>query len=272
MALVLSNIYSSYRYYFHEYDDPRVENLPLIKSPWPVLTTVALYLYFVIIFGKKWMANRKPFELNNIMNCYNLAQIILNSFIPIVGLKYTYFQKDYNFLCQNIEKDNYSFNSMMVVYVSYFYFLLKILDLLDTIFFVLRKKDNQITFLHIYHHAGIVVACYVHVKFMSASGHPLLLAIINSFVHTIMYGYYFITSFKPELKQSIWWKKHITQVQLIQFAILLVHFTIPIFIKCSYPKFVLFMLVLQNLFMLALFSDFYYKAYIKKKPAQKINN
>lgn len=53
-------------------------------------------------------------------------------------------------------------------------------------------------------------------KFLSGSGQPLLLAIVNSFVHTIMYGYYFITSFKPELKQSIWWKKHITQVQLVR--------------------------------------------------------
>ncbi|CAO1342149.1 unnamed protein product [Diamesa tonsa] len=270
MALVLRNIYSAYKYYFLEYNDPRTQDLPLIEKPWIVLTIIASYLYFVKHLGRKWMEKRKPFELNSIMNCYNLAQIILNSFIPIVGLKYTYFQKDYNFICQGIDKDNFSKSSMMIVYTSYFYFLLKILDLLDTIFFVLRKKDNQITFLHIYHHAGIVAACYVHMKFMSGSGHPLLIAILNSFVHTIMYGYYFITSFKPELKQSIWWKKHITQVQLIQFAILLVHFIIPIFSKdCNYPKVILFILLLQNLFMLALFSDFYYKAYIKKKPEQK---
>lgn len=30
-----------------------------------------------------------------------------------------------------------------------------------------------------------------------------------------MYTYYFLTAFKPELKQSFWWKKHITQVQLV---------------------------------------------------------
>lgn len=34
----------------------------------------------------------------------------------------------------------------------YLYFLAKISELLDTVFFVLRKKDRQISFLHMYHH------------------------------------------------------------------------------------------------------------------------
>lgn len=34
----------------------------------------------------------------------------------------------------------------------YLYFLAKISELLDTVFFVLRKKDRQISFLHLYHH------------------------------------------------------------------------------------------------------------------------
>lgn len=34
----------------------------------------------------------------------------------------------------------------------YVYFLAKISELLDTVFFVLRKKDRQISFLHMYHH------------------------------------------------------------------------------------------------------------------------
>lgn len=41
------------------------------------------------------------------------------------------------------------------------------------------------------------------------------MGIINSFVHVIMYSYYFLTSYRPELKKSLWWKKHITQIQLV---------------------------------------------------------
>lgn len=102
-----------------------------------------------------------------------------------------------------------------------------------------------------------------------------------------MYGYYFLTSFKPELKNSLWWKKHITQIQLVctallgdktflvtkkhfpfqtQFAILVVHFINPIFFyECGHPKFVAAIGVTQNFFMFLLFSDFYYKAYVKKR-------
>jgi hypothetical protein len=78
-------------------------------------------------------------------------------------------------------------------------------------------------------------------------------------------GYYFLTSFKPELKKSIWWKKYITMCQMAQFTILIVHFGVPVFTDCSYPKGLLAGIAVQNVFMLLLFGDFYYKAYIKKK-------
>jgi len=54
------------------------------------------------------------------------------------------------------------------------YFLLKILDLTDTIFFVLRKKQNQVTFLHIYHHIGIILGSWIAVKYL-AGGHGTFL-------------------------------------------------------------------------------------------------
>ncbi|CAG2064399.1 unnamed protein product [Timema podura] len=45
--------------------------------------------------------------------------------------------------------------------------MLKVLDLLDTVFFVLRKKNNQITFLHVYHHAAMVFGTWIAVKFLA---------------------------------------------------------------------------------------------------------
>lgn len=131
---------------------------------------------------------------------------------------------------------------------------------------MLRKKNNQITFLHTYHHIGISLGGYLAVRFVPG-GHGIILGILNTFVHVIMYFYYFLTSVSPKIKQSIWWKKYITQVQIIQFAVLTTHFCWPLLIAtdCQFPKVVLSAAALQNLFMLVLFSDFYYKAYIKKK-------
>lgn len=79
-----------------------------------------------------------------------------------------------------------------------------------------------------------------------------------------MYFYYFLTSYKPELKKSMWWKKHITQLQLLQFTFLSFYFSIPLMTGCNYPKPLLLAALLQNIFMMLLFLDFYYKAYVRK--------
>lgn len=41
------------------------------------------------------------------------------------------------------------------------YYLVKILDLFETVIFVLKKKNNQVSFLHVYHHVSIFIITYV---------------------------------------------------------------------------------------------------------------
>ena len=48
-----------------------------------------------------------------------------------------------------------------------------------------------------------------------------LTIVLNSFVHILMYTYYYMAS-EPKLKRHLWWKKYITITQLIQFLILFV--------------------------------------------------
>jgi hypothetical protein len=38
---------------------------------------------------------------------------------------------------------------------------------------------------------------------------------VNTFVHAVMYTYYFVTSMWPEYRKNLWWKKHITQLQMV---------------------------------------------------------
>lgn len=44
---------------------------------------------------------------------------------------------------------------VQVARVLWWYYFSKLIEFLDTIFFVLRKKTSQITFLHVYHHASM---------------------------------------------------------------------------------------------------------------------
>ncbi len=111
---------------------------------------------------------------------------------------------------------DYSINpdSIQIARGCHAYYLLKIADLLDTVFFVLRKKDNQVSFLHMYHHTGMVVLTWTATKFLPG-GHSIFTGFINSIIHIVMYAYYLITAFSPKYKNNVWWKKYITQMQIV---------------------------------------------------------
>jgi elongation of very long chain fatty acids protein 7 len=104
----------------------------------------------------------------------------------------------------------------------YMYFICKLIELLDTVFFVMRKKQRQISFLHLYHHAMMPICAWIGVRFVPG-GHATLLGLVNSFIHILMYAYYMLSAFGPKMQKYLWWKKHLTSLQLVQFSIILVH-------------------------------------------------
>lgn len=58
----------------------------------------------------------------------------------------------------------------------YYYYCLKLLDLCDTVFFVLKKKTRQVTFLHVYHHLAVLLFTYKAVGW-SPGNHFLLVPV-----------------------------------------------------------------------------------------------
>lgn len=94
-------------------------------------------------------------------------------------------------------------------------------------------------------------------------------------MHAVMYGYYFLTSYKPGMKQELWWKKYITQLQMIQFVCILIYASVVLFVvDCKNSTPFAWVGFLQAFVMLALFGDFYRKTYLKKnlEPAKKSKN
>lgn len=140
--------------------------------------------------------------------------------------------KNVNFMCQELDfTDNWK--GVRSAQMSYAYFLVKMLDLCDTIFFVLRKRSRQISFLHVYHHVAILVGSYIAVSWapgnihpklcsfqiltwlFSIGGHPWLFGLLNCFVHVVMYGYYFGSVYSPRMKENLTIKRSITQLQIV---------------------------------------------------------
>lgn len=64
--------------------------------------------------------------------------------------------------------------------------------------------------------------------------------LINASIHTIMYIYFLLATF-PTMRRHLWWKKHLTLLQMAQFIAMISQFVIVYsqHDHCGYPKGVL---------------------------------
>ena len=84
------------------------------------------------------------------------------------------------------------------------------------VFFILRKKFNQVSFLHVYHHTITALFSWCYLKFLPGE-QGIVIGFLNSFVHIVMYSYYLIAALGPEYRKYLWWKKYMTWMQLVSF-------------------------------------------------------
>ncbi|KAJ0058663.1 hypothetical protein NL108_000368, partial [Boleophthalmus pectinirostris] len=115
--------------------------------------------------------------------------------------------------CDLIDTSN-SPQSLRMVRVAWMFYISKYIELLDTVFFVLRKKQNQITFLHVFHHSVMPWSWWWGVTLTPAGGMGSFHAMVNSAVHVIMYFYYGLSAAGPRFQKYLWWKKYMTAIQL----------------------------------------------------------
>src|SRR5947209_6607791 len=127
------------------------------------------------------------------------------------------------------------------------------MDWLDTIFFCLRKKFSHISLLHMYHHISVPIFGWLLLKINPFIPGLFLFAVMNTFIHFVMYSYYFLAAFGPEIQKYLWWKRYITQLQLAQFLVLGAYGFVFIFLQRGYPVFWLSVAAPQPLFFFYMF-------------------
>lgn len=231
------------------------------------------YLLFVLWIGPRYMKNRKPFDLRWFVRIYNIFNMYLN-FIIIRNLFIISNNFEYFFTCRAIESQS---KNMIVESGPNLDLLIisRIIDLLDTVIFVLRKKQNQITFLHIYHHTVVPMSIFI-TGYLSVNIYCSFPLLTNSAIHFLMYGYYFLATF-PSLTPHLWWKKYLTRLQIAQFIIGITYIVIswPLFVlNCpgDKPYGNLFINTISNLIFLYMFLRYYYRTYKEKRRANSIIN
>nr|DBA17767.1 TPA: hypothetical protein GDO54_016090 [Pyxicephalus adspersus] len=193
------------------YKDSRIGHYPLMHSPFLPGAILLGYVYFVLSLGPRLMANRKPFDLKPLMVVYNFSLVGLSAYIVYEFLMSGWLT-GYTWKCDPVDQSD-SPMALRMVRVAWLFLFSKFIELLDTVFFVVRKKNEQITFLHIFHHSVLPWSWWWGVKF-GPGGMGSFHAMINSLVHVIMYFYYGLSAAGPRFQKFLWWKKHMTAIQL----------------------------------------------------------
>uniref|UniRef100_A0A8D1CBG0 Elongation of very long chain fatty acids protein n=2 Tax=Sus scrofa TaxID=9823 RepID=A0A8D1CBG0_PIG len=132
--------------------DLRVKGWFLLDNYIPTLVCSILYL-LIVWLGPKYMKNRQPFSCRGILVVYNLGLTLLSLYM-FYELVTGVWEGKYNFFCQGTRSGGEA--DMKIIRVLWWYYFSKLIEFMDTFFFILRKNNHQITVLHVYHHATML--------------------------------------------------------------------------------------------------------------------
>ncbi|GBO04983.1 Elongation of very long chain fatty acids protein 7, partial [Araneus ventricosus] len=135
-----------------------IHNKILVKYPLVPYSIVAFYVLFVQWIGPAIMKKRKPYSLQKVLIVYNLLQAFANLYIAYSAIDGVIRYWD----SRCVIRKNPKIHEMLEIALKpgYHLYIIKFIDLLDTVFFVLRKKQKQVSFLHVFHHAGMCLIYY----------------------------------------------------------------------------------------------------------------
>jgi hypothetical protein len=148
--------------------------------------------------------------------------------------------------------------------IQWNFIVLRLIEYIETIFFCLRKKFDQVSVLHVYHHISTAVILIVFLKHCGGMMETFF-GTLNLVVHFIMYGYYFLSSFKYCKKLTNFIKPFLTIIQILQLSVILGHNIIAALPSCPTVHWVFNLSIFNITTLLSLFVNFYVKSFIKKK-------
>lgn len=78
------------------------------------------------------------------------------------------------------------------------------------------------------------------------------------------YRYYGLAAFGPHMQKYLWWKRYITQIQIVQFLVLIVHGIYFALCNTGYPLINTLDVLIQPTLYVFLFTRFYLSTYKRK--------
>ncbi|XP_076228121.1 very long chain fatty acid elongase 4-like [Nomia melanderi] len=252
-----------YHRYNTELADGRTNSWTMITSLIPLTLMSALYLYFVLDYGPKYMKDKKPYSFKTFIFGYNVFQIIANALLIYHTFDAGWYTDGFMH-CTKLDY-TYSRNAYKMAQITWYLLCLKVIDYIETILYVLRKKDRQVSFLHLYHHVSTVFVAWLTVKYFP-NGYAMTLFGLNCGIHVLMYTYYLLSSYGPKIQKILApIKPMVTLSQIIQFLVMLVYMMQSFIPGCAGTETAAIIMITDVLINLGLFCNFYKINYMNKK-------
>ena len=232
--------------------------------------SISIYLFITLLsFRFSSLLPTLPITILHRITAVHSLILCLVSLIMIVGCSLAVLNQmprhDWRrwVFCFPVDNNSITLPSGPMFFWIHFYYLSKILEFIDTILIILsRSRSRRLSFLHVYHHTMVPLLCYLGIYTRQSLIH--IIVIINASVHVVMYAYYFLCA----IGKKPWWKKLVTDCQIIQFILgficspimLYYHFTTEG--CCGFGLWCVD--IVFNTSLLLLFLDFYSNNYGKK--------
>jgi len=254
-----------------ELRDKRMDGLPLLSSPLPTLIICLTYVYIVKVAGPRFMKNREPYNIRTFLIVYNAAQVIISAYIFYWLLQGGWIIGDYSFVCQPVDYSD-SRSAKIMMHVSYIYYLSKFSEFIDTFAFVARKKFSHVSTLHVIHHGIMPLSVWPGLRFVPG-GHATFFGLCNVFIHFFMYLYYMFAAMGPQYQKYLFWKRQMTNMQMVQFIAMFVHsMQLLVVPDCGFPVVYGYVIAAHAVMFFILFSQFYVREYLSGKSKKNVKN
>ncbi|XP_023237907.1 putative fatty acid elongation protein 3 [Centruroides sculpturatus] len=227
-----------------------------------------IFAYLILIYGgQKYMKNRPPFNMKPLLIIWNLVLCTFHTLaairiLPEFIYALYYFGFTYS-ICRSthVELKTTTFWNLMFLWC-------KVPELFDTAFLIFRKR--KIIFMHWFHHAVSLFVCWYIASEPNAVSRWY--SSMNLAVHSLMYGYYAVTSMQISMPKFV--PMFVTTMQILQ-MILATFVTVWSFVyfklyrTCELTESRIYVALFIYTLYCYLFVRFFYNAYLQKSISKK---
>ncbi|CAH8554984.1 unnamed protein product [Schistosoma intercalatum] len=191
--------------------DPRVSSMFLMSSVNGLLYVIIAYL-ILVHYGLKFMKGRDPFRINGLVFVYDWIMVVMNAYMVYESIAVAC-NENYSLYCQKVDYSSNP-NALRLVRAIWLFHISKVIECLDTFFFIIRGRTHLVTWLHVYHHCTMIPITWAGVKWV-AGGEIFQPVAVNCMIHVIMYSYYAFAALGPKWRKYLWWKRYLTMLQMV---------------------------------------------------------